>query len=174
MPGVSKAVDDITFRIEEGEIFGFLGPNGAGKTTTIRMLTTLASITSGNARVAGYDVARQPAQVRKNISVVPQELTADDELKGIENLTLLAKLHHVPKSVINQKAKELMELFDLQEAAQRRVKTYSGGMRRRLQMAMGLVHSPRILFLDEPTLGSRTYRLGQKFGNTSKSSTRTA
>lgn len=151
--GGVKAVDQITFKVEEKEIFGFLGPNGAGKTTTIRMLTTLASITSGTAKVAGYDVAKQPAEVRKSIGLVPQELTADDELKGVENLTLLAKLHHVPQSLMNRKVNELLQLFDLQDAAQRRVKTYSGGMRRRLQMAMGLVHSPKVLFLDEPTLG---------------------
>ncbi len=152
-PPRTKAVDNISFSVEEGEVFGFLGPNGAGKTTTIRMLTTLASITSGRASVAGFDVARYPAKVRESIGVVPQELTADDELKGTENLNLLGKLHHVPDSELRKRSKELLNLFDLEEAAERRVRTYSGGMRRRLQMAMGLVHSPKILFLDEPTLG---------------------
>jgi len=148
-----KAVDNISFSVEEGELFGFLGPNGAGKTTTIKMLTTLATITHGKATVAGYDVNSQPATVRENIGIVPQELTADDELKGIENLQLSAKLHHVPKDSACRKAQELMKLLELESAAQRQVRTYSGGMRRRLQLAMGLIHEPKILFLDEPTLG---------------------
>ncbi len=148
-----KAVDHISFSVEEGEIFGFLGPNGAGKTTTIKMLTTLATITSGKATVAGYDVAKNPSAVRKAIGMVPQELTADDELKGIENLLLSAKLHHVPNVSARKKAQDLLSLLELEAAAQRQVKTYSGGMRRRLQLAMGLIHEPKILFLDEPTLG---------------------
>ncbi len=148
-----KAVDNISFSVEEGELFGFLGPNGAGKTTTIKMLTTLATITSGKATVAGYDVGKNPSDVRKVMGIVPQELTADDELKGIENLLLTAKLHHVPNETARKKANDLMELFELKGAAQRHVKTYSGGMRRRLQLAMGLIHTPKILFLDEPTLG---------------------
>ncbi len=152
-PPKTKAVDDVSFSVEEGEVFGFLGPNGAGKTTTIKMLTTLASITSGTASVAGFDVAHDPSAVRRSIGVVPQELTADDELKGIENLVLAARLHHVPRSEMSVRAKDLLKLFDLEEASDRRVRTYSGGMRRRLQMAMGLVHSPKVLFLDEPTLG---------------------
>jgi len=148
-----KAVDDISFSVEEGELFGFLGPNGAGKTTTIKMLTTLAAITSGKATVAGYDVNSKPAEVRKTIGIVPQELTADDELKGIENLLLSAKLHHVPNDTARKKAQDLLKLLELESAEQRQVKTYSGGMRRRLQLAMGLIHEPKILFLDEPTLG---------------------
>lgn len=152
-PPKTKAVNNISFKVEEGEVFGFLGPNGAGKTTTIRMLTTLASITSGSAYVAGFDVSRYPAKVRESIGVVPQELTADDELKGIENLNLIGRLHHVSQSEMRERARDLLKLFDLEDASERRVRTYSGGMRRRLQMAMGLVHSPKILFLDEPTLG---------------------
>ena len=148
-----KAVDHISFSVEEGELFGFIGPNGAGKTTTIKMLTTLASATEGKASVAGYDVAKNPGAVREKIGVVPQELTADDELKGVENLLLSAKLHHVPNDKARGKAKELLELLELEGAAQRQVKTFSGGMRRRLQLAMGLIHDPKILFLDEPTLG---------------------
>jgi ABC-2 type transport system ATP-binding protein len=148
-----KAVDDISFSVDEGELFGFLGPNGAGKTTTIKMLTTLAAITTGKANIAGYDVGKDPAAVRKVIGVVPQELTADDELKGIENLLLTAKLHHVPNALAREKAKSLLKLLELEGAAQRQVKTYSGGMRRRLQLSMGLIHNPKILFLDEPTLG---------------------
>jgi len=150
---VIKAVDHISFSVEEGELFGFLGPNGAGKTTTIKMLTTLAAITEGRATVAGFDVTKDPAEVRKAIGIIPQELTADDELKGIENLLLAAKLHHVPGDKARGKALSLMQLFELEGAAQRRVKTYSGGMRRRLQLAMGLIHDPKLLFLDEPTLG---------------------
>jgi len=148
-----KAVDKISFSVEEGELFGFLGPNGAGKTTTIKMLTTLATATSGIARVAGYDVNEMPSEVRKSIGIVPQELTADDELKGIENLKLSAKLHHVQDDRARRKAGDLLKLLELEDAAQRQVKTYSGGMRRRLQLAMGLVNEPKILFLDEPTLG---------------------
>ncbi len=148
-----KAVDKISFEVREGEVFGFLGPNGAGKTTTIKMLTTLASITEGRASVAGYDVRSHPSSVRQSIGVVPQELTADEELKGIENLILSARLHHVPSDVARNRAGDLLRLVDLEGAADRRVKTYSGGMRRRLQMAMGLLHTPKILFMDEPTLG---------------------
>jgi ABC-2 type transport system ATP-binding protein len=151
--GKVKAVDHISFFVEEGEIFGFLGPNGAGKTTTIKMLNTLASITEGKATVDGKDVSKYPAAVRDVIGVVPQELTADDELRGIENLLLSARLHHVPRGEAQTRAKDLLKLVDLENSAERRVKTYSGGMRRRLQLAIGLIHTPKILFLDEPTLG---------------------
>jgi ABC-2 type transport system ATP-binding protein len=148
-----KAVDKISFEVKNGEIFGFLGPNGAGKTTTIKMLTTLATVTEGSATVAGHDVASNPAGVRASIGLVPQELTADEELKGIENLMLSARLHHVPIHVARKRADDLLKLVDLESAADRRVKTYSGGMRRRLQLAMGLLHTPKVLFMDEPTLG---------------------
>jgi ABC-2 type transport system ATP-binding protein len=151
--GKVKAVDGINFHVEEGEIFGFLGPNGAGKTTTIKMLNTLASITEGRATVAGHDVSRSPGAVRDSIGVVPQELTADDELKGIENILLAARLHHVSGEAAHARVKELLALVDLDSAEDRKVRTYSGGMRRRLQLAMGLVHMPKVLFLDEPTLG---------------------
>ncbi len=151
--GKVKAVDHISFYVDEGEIFGFLGPNGAGKTTTIKMLNTLASITEGKATVDGKDVSKNPAAVRDVIGVVPQELTADDELRGIENLLLSARLHHVPRSEAHRRAKDLLKLVDLENSAERRVRTYSGGMRRRLQLAIGLIHTPKILFLDEPTLG---------------------
>ena len=151
--GEKTAVDHVSFDVAEGELFGFLGPNGAGKTTTIRMLTTLASISEGNAIVAGFDVAKDPGAVRASIGVVPQELTADDELKGIENVLLSAKLHHIPNDAARRKARYLFKLVDLESSAEKRVKTYSGGMRRRLQLAMGLIHNPKILFLDEPSLG---------------------
>jgi len=148
-----KAVDSISFSVEQGELFGFLGPNGAGKTTTIKMLTTLASITDGSATVAGHDVSKAPGAVRDSIGLVPQEFTTDDELKGIENLTLAARLHHVPSTEAKSRAVDLLRLVELEPAAERKVKTYSGGMRRRLQLVMGLVHLPKVLFLDEPTLG---------------------
>jgi ABC-2 type transport system ATP-binding protein len=151
--GKIKAVDHISFSVDEGELFGFLGPNGAGKTTTIKMLNTIASITEGRATVAGHDVARSPGAVRDSIGVVPQELTADDELKGMENILLAARLHHVRGDEAKKRAAELLKLVDLDGSAERRVKTYSGGMRRRLQLAIGLIHTPKILFLDEPTLG---------------------
>jgi ABC-2 type transport system ATP-binding protein len=151
--GKVKAVDNISFSVDQGEIFGFLGPNGAGKSTTIKMLNTIASITSGKATVAGQDVSKHPGAVRDVIGVVPQELTADDELKGIENILLSARLHHVPSVEAKRRAMELLTLVDLKDSAERRVKTYSGGMRRRLQLAIGLIHTPKILFLDEPTLG---------------------
>ena len=151
--GKVRAVDHVSFKVEEGEVFGLLGPNGAGKTTTIKMLNTLASITEGRATVAGHDVAKEPGAVRKSIGVVPQELTADDELTGRENMVLMANLHQVWRSSADSKIGSLLALVDLQEAANRKVKTYSGGMRRRLQLVMGLLHEPRVLFLDEPTLG---------------------
>jgi ABC-2 type transport system ATP-binding protein len=151
--GSKTAVEHISFSVKQGELFGFLGPNGAGKTTTIRMLTTLASVTEGEALVAGHDVTREAAAVRASIGVVPQQLTADNELKGIENLLLTAKLQHVPREEARKRALDLMNLVELDDAAERPVKTYSGGMRRRLQLIMGLIHTPKILFLDEPTLG---------------------
>ena len=151
--GKVRAVDKVSFTVEEGEVFGLLGPNGAGKTTTIKMLNTLASITEGHATVAGHDVAKEPGAVRKSIGGVPQELTADDELSGRENMVLMANLHQVWRSSANSRIDALLGLVDLQDAAGRKVKTYSGGMRRRLQLVMGLLHEPRVLFLDEPTLG---------------------
>jgi ABC-2 type transport system ATP-binding protein len=151
--GDKTAIDHVSFNVAEGEIFGFLGPNGAGKTTTIRMLTTLTSISSGQALVAGYDVSKNPGAVRNKIGVVPQQLIADDELTGIENVLLFAKLHHVPNEKAKRRATELIQLVDLQASAEKKVKTYSGGMKRRLQLAMGLVHDPSLLFLDEPSLG---------------------
>lgn len=151
--GKVKAVDHISFYIEEGEVFGLLGPNGAGKTTTIKMLNTLATITEGKASVNGHDVQKEPGAVRESIGVVPQELTADDELKGMENIMLAANLHHVRGGEAKKRSVELLRLVDLEGAADRKVRTYSGGMRRRLQLAMGLVHMPKVLFLDEPTLG---------------------
>jgi ABC-2 type transport system ATP-binding protein len=150
---ILTAVDHIDLTIQEGEVFGFLGPNGAGKTTTIKMLTTLLPPSDGRATIAGYDMVRQAQQVRQVIGLVPQELTVDDELTGWENIMLQSRLYHVPDAVAKQRAQELLDLVDLTDAKRRLVRTYSGGMRKRLELAEGLVHRPRILFLDEPTLG---------------------
>jgi ABC-2 type transport system ATP-binding protein len=151
--GKLKAVDQITFEVKEGEIFGFLGPNGAGKTTTINMLTTLLPPTSGEARVCGFDIKREAKEVRKRIGVVPQEYTADEDLTGMQNIMLCGELYGINRGELEKRAKELLRLVDLADAADRKVSSYSGGMRRRLELASGLVNNPRLLFLDEPTLG---------------------
>jgi ABC-2 type transport system ATP-binding protein len=151
--GNLKAVDNISFEIEEGEIFGLLGPNGAGKTTTINMLTTLLKPTSGDAQVCGYNIFKQPNEVRRNVGVVPQEYTADEDMTGINNILLCADLYGIPRSDSKSHAQELLKLVELQDAANKKVSTYSGGMRRRLELACGLINYPRLLFLDEPTLG---------------------
>ncbi|HMK95334.1 MAG TPA: ATP-binding cassette domain-containing protein [Candidatus Limnocylindrales bacterium] len=151
--GNLKAVDNISFEIQEGEIFGLLGPNGAGKTTTINMLTTLLKPTDGNADVCGYNIFKQANEVRRNVGVVPQEYTADEDMTGINNIILCADLYGIPKSDSKPHAQELLKLVELQDAAKKKVGTYSGGMRRRLELACGLINYPRLLFLDEPTLG---------------------
>ncbi|MHA1579187.1 MAG: ATP-binding cassette domain-containing protein [Candidatus Freyarchaeota archaeon] len=151
--GKFTAVDHISFQVEEGEIFGFLGPNGAGKTTTVQMLCTLTEITEGEAKIAGIDVKKQPDEVRKKIGLVPQDISVDDELTARENMELHGKLYHMPKSLINKRIPELLEVVELTEWENALVKTFSGGMRRRLEIAEGLMHRPDILFLDEPTLG---------------------
>ncbi len=151
--GSIKAVDGINFQVQKGEIFGFLGPNGAGKTTTISMLTTLLKPTSGQALIEGMDVVKDAVKVRSAIGLVPQELTVDDDLSGRENMMLQATLYNVKKSDAVERINELLHLVKLEDAADRMVKTYSGGMRKRLELAEGLIHRPSILFLDEPTLG---------------------
>ncbi len=151
--GTLKAVDGISFEIQEGEIFGLLGPNGAGKTTTINMLTTLLKPTSGNADVCGYNIFKQANEVRRNVGVVPQEYTADEDMTGKNNILLCADLYGIPRSDSKLHAEELLKLVELQDAADKKVSTYSGGMRRRLELACGLINYPRLLFLDEPTLG---------------------
>jgi len=151
--GKIKAVDDISFYVKEGEIFGFLGPNGAGKSTTINMLTTLIKPSSGRALICGYDIHKQATEVRRNVGVVPQEYTADEDLTGMENILLCADLYGLPRSNSKAHAEELLKLVELSDAANRKVSTYSGGMRRRLELASGLINYPRLLFLDEPTLG---------------------
>lgn len=147
------AVDHVSFTVREGEIFGFLGPNGAGKTTTINMLTTVLKPTSGVAYVMGYDVVKQADIVRRVIGVVPQEYTADEDLTGYENLILCGDLYGLPRESSKKRALELLELMELMRFKDKKVETYSGGMRRRLELACGLINRPRILFLDEPTLG---------------------
>jgi len=151
--GTIRAVDGVTFQVEEGEIFGFLGPNGAGKTTTISILTTLVKPTGGSAKVMGLDVIKDADKVRRVIGLVPQELTVDDDLTGRENMMLQATLYNVPKRDAVERMDELIGLVKLEDAADRMVKTYSGGMRKRLELAEGLIHRPHVLFLDEPTLG---------------------
>ena len=147
------AVNNISFSVEKGEIFGFLGPNGAGKSTTMMIFTTLLKPTNGNALVGGFDVLKNPKQVRENIGFVQQETTVDEYLSGRENLLLQAKLNHIPKNEINQRIDEVLDLIELSDKQDEAVVTYSGGMRKRLDIAGGLLHHPRVLFLDEPTVG---------------------
>ena len=148
-----KAVDNLNIDIMKGEIYGLLGPNGAGKTTTISMLSTRVAPSGGKAIVAGYDIVRESLKVRKVIGVVPQDLTTDEDLSGYENLMMVASFYDVNKNKAKEKAEQLLKLVDLEEAAAKHVKTYSGGMRKRLELIVGLINEPEILFLDEPTLG---------------------
>jgi ABC-2 type transport system ATP-binding protein len=148
-----RAVDGINLTVATGEIYGFLGPNGAGKSTTVHMLVTLLPPTAGTARVAGYDVVREGALVRTQIGAALQEAALDPLLTGREHLRLQAALQALPRAGRKQRAEELLERVGLTEAADRKVKGYSGGMKRRLDLALALVHRPRILFLDEPTTG---------------------
>ncbi len=151
--GTVKAVNNISFAVESGEIFGFLGPNGAGKSTTIMILTTLLKPTSGQALVSGFDVMTHAKQVRQSIGYVQQESTVDEYLSGRENLLLQARLNHIPKDQINKRIDEILELIELTDKQNDSVVTYSGGMRKRLDIAGGLLHHPKVLFLDEPTVG---------------------
>ena len=151
--GDFTAVDDVSFNVNEGEIFGLLGPNGAGKSTLIRMITTLIPITSGKARILGHDVAKDPDAVRRTIGVIPQALTSDLDLTVEENLNIYAKLYDVPTKERKRSIDELLGLVDLTKWRAAQTKTLSGGMRRRLEIARGLVHHPKIFFLDEPTTG---------------------
>lgn len=151
--GEFQAVKGVSFAVEEGEIFGLLGPNGAGKSTLIRMMTTLIPPTSGTAIINGFDVTRQQDDVRKSIGVIPQALTSDTELSVEENLLIYSKLYGVPREKRGRLIAELLAAVELTQWADKPVKNLSGGMRRRVEIARGLVHEPRIFFLDEPTTG---------------------
>ncbi len=151
--GETLAVDDVSFAVPEGTVLGLLGPNGAGKTTTVRMMTTLTRPTSGTARVAGHDVIAAPDAVRRSMGLTGQSATVDELLTGRENLALISALYGLDRTTARRVGDDLLERFSLSEAADRVVKTYSGGMRRRLDLAVSLVATPPVLFLDEPTTG---------------------
>jgi ABC-2 type transport system ATP-binding protein len=151
--GDVEAVRDVSFSIARGEVFAFLGPNGAGKTTTVRMLCTLARPTSGRAKVAGFDVARQPKAVRRRIGLVFQEQTLDDRLTAEQNLRFHAVLYHVPRAQVEARIEQVLALVALEDRRHDLVSTFSGGMARRLEIARGMLHTPAVLFLDEPTVG---------------------
>ncbi len=151
--GETVAVDGVSFSVPRGSVLGLLGPNGAGKTTTVRMMTTLTTPTSGTARVAGHDVVREPDAVRRAMGLTGQSATVDELLTGRENLWLVGSLYGLDRATIRRQSDELLERFSLTDAADRTIKTYSGGMRRRLDLAVSLVATPPVLFLDEPTTG---------------------
>jgi len=169
--GTTTALDGVSFNINEGEFFGLLGPNGAGKTTLIRILTTLIKPTEGQAKVMGVDVEEMSAEVRKVIGVIPQAMTTDLDLTGYENMDIYARFYSIPKRERKERIEQLLEMVELKERAGELVAAYSGGMRRRLEIARGLIHKPSILILDEPTIGldpqSRhvVWELLQKFRN---------
>src|SRR5881409_3809463 len=151
--GGVRALDGLSFEVDAGTVFGMLGPNGAGKSTTVKILTTLSRPDEGEARVGGFDVLRQPDRVRRTIGVVAQRSGVDKEATGRENLRLQGQLFGMGRRELKLRASELLERFGLAEAADRIVRTHSGGMQRRLDIALGLIHGPQILFLDEPTTG---------------------
>jgi ABC-2 type transport system ATP-binding protein len=151
--GDFTAVDAIRFSVEQGEVFGLLGPNGAGKSTLIRMLTTLVPPTSGKARVNGFDIVQQANEVRQSIGVIPQAMTSDQDLSARENMSIFAKLYGISREKRQKTIEQLLKDVDLEKWADKPVKNFSGGMRRRLEIARGLVHEPRLFFLDEPTTG---------------------
>lgn len=151
--GAFTAVADVSFTVEDGELFGFLGPNGAGKSTTINVLCTLLRPTAGRARVNGFDVRTQASQVRRSIGIIFQDPSLDDRLTAAENLEFHARIYNVPRALWRERARRLLEIVDLYERRNDLVKTFSGGMKRRLEVARSLLHHPRVLFLDEPTIG---------------------
>lgn len=159
--GKFTAVNGVNIAVQAGEVFGLLGPNGAGKSTVIKMLTTLLPLTAGKATIAGFDVKHQASAVRRVIGYVPQALSADGSLTGYENLLIFAKLYDIPRVQRDRRIWDLLAFMGLEEAADRVVRTYSGGMIRRLEVAQSILHRPQILFLDEPTVGldplARTY-----------------
>jgi len=174
--GSFTAVDKLSLSVEEGEVFGLLGPNGAGKSTTIKVLTTLLAPTSGRASIGGYDTVRQAARVRRVIGYVPQLISADGTLSGYENLLIFAQLYDIPKREREQRIRAALAFMGLEEAAAKLVRSYSGGMIRRLEIAQSMLHRPRVLFLDEPTIGldplarsivwEHVQRLKEQFGMT--------
>ena len=151
--GHKTAVDNLTLSVESGEIFGLLGPNGAGKTTLIKMLTTLLPPTRGTASIAGMDILRQPGEVRRTIGYVPQLISADGTLTGRENLLIFSKLHDIPRAERKPRIDDALSFMGLVDSADQVVREYSGGMIRRLEIAQSMLHHPRVLFLDEPTVG---------------------
>lgn len=151
--GEFTAVDDVSFEVQKGEIFAFLGPNGAGKTTTIKMLTTLLQPTSGQILINGFDPKTHQGDARKSFGIVFQDPSLDDDLTALENMQFHAVLYKIPKNIRETRIKELLEFVELTDRKNNLVKTFSGGMKRRLEIARGLLHHPKILFLDEPTLG---------------------
>ncbi len=151
--GSLAAVNDISFTVAPGEIFGFLGPNGAGKTTTINILCTLLKPTSGHAMINGFDVVRHQSQVRQSIGLVFQDPSLDEHLSGVQNLLFHALVYHVPASIRRQRIEQVLRMTELWDKRNNEVRIYSGGMKRRLELARGLLHFPKVLFLDEPTLG---------------------
>jgi ABC-2 type transport system ATP-binding protein len=151
--GDFTAVKGISFNVQQGEIFGFLGPNGAGKSTTINILCTLLHPTSGHATVNGFDISKQPNEVRQSIGLIFQDPSLDERLSGRENLNFHAMIYNVPPDLYKQRSKDLLEMVELTDKANELVKNYSGGMKRRLEIARGLIHHPHVLFLDEPTVG---------------------
>ena len=151
--GNMTAVDNVNIEVKQGEIFGLLGPNGAGKSTTISMLCTIMKPTSGTAKVEGYDILSQAANVRRSIGIVFQDPSIDEKLTGRENMEMHADLYNVPRDVMHSRIDEVLRLVELEDRASSYVNTYSGGMRRRLEIARSLIHYPKVLFLDEPTLG---------------------
>src|SRR5208337_3581329 len=151
--GSLTAVDNISFQVEKGEVFGLLGPNGAGKSTTLSMLCTILKPTSGTALVNGFDVAKNPSQVRKSIGIVFQDPSIDDKLTGRENMQMHGDLYGVPRDQLKSRIDDVLKLVELEDRADSYMSTYSGGMRRRLEIARSLIHYPKVLFLDEPTIG---------------------
>jgi ABC-2 type transport system ATP-binding protein len=174
--GPLTAVKELTISVEPGEIFGLLGPNGAGKSTAIKMLTTLLPPTSGDAQIAGFSITRRPGEVRRLIGYVPQMLSADGTLSGYENLLIFAKLYDIPRVDREKRVRDALAFMGLADAADHLVRTYSGGMIRRLEIAQSMLHRPRVLFLDEPTVGldpaarrivwEHVRRLGADYGTT--------
>ena len=163
--GTVAAVNDVSFDVQRGEVFAFLGPNGAGKTTTIKMLTTLLRPTSGVLELDGLDPTTQPTEVRRRFGVVFQDPSLDNELTAWENMDIHGVLYHVPRPARRERSAALLRMFELWERRNDLVKTFSGGMRRRLEIARGLLHTPKVLFLDEPTLGLDPQSRNQMWGH---------